>query len=32
MCINALCQCADYAHVSYAGACEACVARVTFAV
>ena len=25
-------QCADYAHSSYAGADEACVARVTFAV
>ena len=30
--IFALRQCADYAHVSYAGAGEARVARVTFAV
>jgi len=32
MCIFASRQCADYAHASYAGAGEVCVARVTFAV
>ena len=32
MCIFASRQCADYAHVSYAGAGEAHMARVTFAV
>ena len=32
MCIFASCQCAGYAHASYAGAGEAHVAHVTFAV